>query len=66
MPSKYTTEEIKQIAVPIAQRYGVAKLALFGFYARGEQRDGSDIDFVADKGDLPGLRAFCESALAAE
>jgi len=28
--------------------YGVRSLGLFGSYARGEQREGSDVDFVVD------------------
>jgi predicted nucleotidyltransferase len=55
MSHKYTTEEIRQIAVPIAKQYGVAKLALFGSYARGEQREDSDVDILIDKGDIRGL-----------
>jgi predicted nucleotidyltransferase len=41
----YTMEEIKRIVEPIAREYGVGRLSLFGSYARGEARLGSDIDF---------------------
>ena len=48
----YTLDEIKQIAQPIAQRYGIAALYLFGSYARGEATPHSDLDFRVDRGDL--------------
>ncbi|MCL2108739.1 MAG: nucleotidyltransferase domain-containing protein [Oscillospiraceae bacterium] len=55
---KYTTEEIKAITIPIAKRYGVKKLALFGSYARGEAGEDSDIDFLIDKGRIIGWEYF--------
>jgi len=54
----YTIEEIKNISVPIAQKYGVEKLALFGSYARGEQKSTSDIDFLIELGNIRGLEFY--------
>jgi predicted nucleotidyltransferase len=54
----YTVDEIKKIASPIAKRYGVKKLALFGSYACGEQKNTSDIDFVIEKGNIQGIEFF--------
>ena len=51
----YTLEEIKSIANPIAARYGIAALYLFGSYARGEATACSDIDFRIDRGELVDL-----------
>lgn len=51
----YTLDEIKAIAYPIAQRYGIAALYLFGSYARGEATPQSDIDLRVDRGDLVDL-----------
>lgn len=48
----YTLDEIKAIANPIAARYGIAALYLFGSYARGEATPHSDLDFRVDRGDL--------------
>ena len=45
----YTLEEIKAKAIPIAKKYGVKKLSLFGSYARGEADAQSDLDFLYDK-----------------
>jgi predicted nucleotidyltransferase len=50
-----TIESIRSIAVPIAKRYGVKKMALFGSVANGTAREDSDVDFVIDKGNLRGL-----------
>ena len=56
MPNKvYTLEEIRAIALPIAQRYDIAGLYLFGSYARGEATPHSDIDFRVDRGNMTDL-----------
>ena len=52
----YTIDEIRKRIVPIVIKYGIASIALFGSYARGEATEESDLDFVMDKGDLKGLR----------
>lgn len=59
MLQTFTIEEIKKITVPVAKQYGVEKVALFGSYAKGEQRETSDIDLIIKKGDLSGYFAFC-------
>ena len=55
----YTIEEIKNIAIPIVKEYGIARLSIFGSYARGEANENSDLDFLIDKGDLMGLIQYC-------
>ncbi|MCL2004421.1 MAG: nucleotidyltransferase family protein [Oscillospiraceae bacterium] len=55
MTGAYTIDEIKRISVPVARKYGVKKLALFGSYARGEQKNTSDIDFLIEKGNIQDL-----------
>ncbi len=63
----YTLDEIKSIADPIARRYNIAALYLFGSYARGEATPGSDLDFRVDRGgmtdylELGGLYSDLES-----
>ena len=44
----YTLDEIRAKAVPIAKKYGVKRLSLFGSYARGEADAQSDLDFLYD------------------
>ena len=51
----YTLDEIRSIAVPIAKRYRIAGLYLFGSYARGEATAQSDLDFRVDRGQLTDL-----------
>lgn len=51
----YSIEEIKRLVSPIAQKYGVENVFLFGSYARGEATCESDIDLRIDKGRLKGL-----------
>ena len=46
----YTLEEIKEKVAPIAKKYGVKKMWLFGSYARGEADKDSDMDFLYDSG----------------
>ncbi len=54
----YTIDEIRRIAAPIARRYGIAALYLFGSYARGEATPESDIDFRIEKGDVRSAHAL--------
>ncbi|WP_300685422.1 nucleotidyltransferase family protein [Acutalibacter sp. 1XD8-36] len=51
----YSIDEIKAKVAPIAEQYGVARVFLFGSYARGEAKPDSDLDFRIDKGSLRGL-----------
>lgn len=48
--ARYTIEEIKEKAIPIAKKYGVKTLWLFGSYARGDADSESDVDFLIDEG----------------
>lgn len=42
----FTIEDIKKRVLPIVTKYGVDSFALFGFYARGQASENSDLDFV--------------------
>ncbi|MBQ9442354.1 MAG: nucleotidyltransferase domain-containing protein [Selenomonadaceae bacterium] len=41
-----TLEEIREKVIPIAKKYKVEKISLFGSYARGEANKKSDLDFL--------------------
>ena len=56
---RYTIEEIKEKAIPIAKKYGVKTLWLFGSYARGDADAQSDVDFLVDSAkNLRGMFAY--------
>lgn len=38
--------EIKEVVKPLAEKYQIAKVYLFGSYARNEANDNSDMDFL--------------------
>jgi len=44
----YTIDEIARRITPVAQRYGLASVYLFGSYARGDASANSDIDLLVD------------------
>jgi predicted nucleotidyltransferase len=50
----YSIADIKRLISPVARRYGVERIALFGSYARGEAAAGSDIDLRVDSGAIRG------------
>lgn len=56
----YTLDEIKAIVVPIAEKYNVAQIYLFGSYARGEATEKSDIDLVMNFSDSISLFTYAE------
>ena len=39
---------IKQLAIPIFEKYGVSRASLFGSYARGENTEKSDVDILVE------------------
>ena len=44
----YTISEISNIVRPIAEKYGLKAVFLFGSYARNEASEDSDIDLLVD------------------
>lgn len=55
----YTVEELKNIIVPIAEKYQLSQVYLFGSFARGDYDEDSDIDIRIEKGNLKGMFALC-------
>lgn len=48
MSNKLT--QIKETVTPIFKQYGISQAGGFGSYARGDERPGSDIDFLIHLG----------------
>lgn len=46
-----TIQDIKDLVTPIAQKYKVQKIYLFGSYARGDANESSDLDFLVFGGE---------------
>ncbi|MCD7750650.1 MAG: nucleotidyltransferase domain-containing protein [Lachnospiraceae bacterium] len=55
----YSIDELKKIVNPIAQKYNVSRVYLFGSFARGDYNEQSDIDLRIDKGAMKGMFALC-------
>lgn len=47
----FTIEDIVKLVKPIAEKYRVQKIYLFGSYARGEAVQDSDLDFLVYGGE---------------
>lgn len=54
----YSIEQLRKIVLPIAERFGMKSVAVFGSYARGEADEESDIDLIMDHGDQRITRIF--------
>lgn len=50
-----TIDQIKKIVKPIAEKYGLEAVYLFGSQARGEATPKSDYDFYIKRGKLRGM-----------
>lgn len=60
----YSIDEIRQRIEPVAKKYGVSMVWLFGSYARGEATETSDVDLLIEGGRIHTL--FQLSALRLE
>jgi len=49
MNGVYTIDEIKAIIMPIAVKYGLPAVYVFGSYARNEATPNSDVDILIDR-----------------
>ena len=45
----YTMEQLRERIAPVAEKYRLPAVYIFGSYARGEATDGSDVDILVDK-----------------
>ena len=44
----YTMEELQRRIAPVAEKYGLSAVYLFGSYARGDATAQSDVDLLVD------------------
>lgn len=59
----FTIKDIVRLVKPVAEKYGVKAVYLFGSYARGEADEDSDLDFLVFGGEnfkLTMIFAFAE------
>jgi len=54
----YTFEEISDKVRPIAEKYQLRNVWLFGSYARGDANEDSDIDLLVDADNVHGFQFF--------
>ena len=47
----FTIKDIVRLVKPVAEKYGVKAVYLFGSYARGEADEDSDLDFLVFGGE---------------
>ena len=53
-------ESIKMLVLPVAKKFEIKKIYLFGSYARGEAKTDSDVDFLIDGGNYKGLFEYSD------
>ncbi len=51
----YNNAAVRALIIPIAQKYGVERILLFGSMAREDADENSDYDFLISKGNLKSL-----------
>ena len=70
----YDLEELKRRIAPVAEKYGLQAVYLFGSYARSEATERSDVDILIDRSgskirgmfDMGGLYEDLRSCIAKE
>ncbi len=58
MGKVYSLDAIRTNSIPVAKKYGVDRLYVFGSYARREATSNSDIDLLIDKGNMRNLLQY--------
>ena len=59
----YTLEQLKELIAPIAEKYRLSAVYLFGSYARGTAKEASDVDLLVDTTGTPLTSLFALGAL---
>ncbi len=58
MTKRFILNFLSSHKAELAQKYGVTKIGLFGSYARGEEREDSDIDIAVEIESSNKFRSF--------
>lgn len=62
----YTVDEIVRLITPVAQKYNIPAVYLFGSYARAEATESSDVDLLIDTAGTSLTSLFKQAALFAD
>ena len=49
---------IRYAVQPVAHKYGLDRVSLFGSYARGDATEGSDVDLLVEGGNIHNMKTF--------
>ena len=55
-----SVDSIRLLVRPVAKKYQIEKLYLFGSYARGEAKPESDVDLMIEGGKISGIFGFVD------
>ncbi|MCL2143491.1 MAG: nucleotidyltransferase domain-containing protein [Methanomassiliicoccaceae archaeon] len=58
--TRHSVNELRSIVAPVAERYGVGKIYIFGSVARGDFKENSDYDFCIDLGKIRSIFVLSE------
>lgn len=64
--SQNNIKSISDKVAPIAQRFGIEKVTLFGSMARGDNDKNSDYDFLTSKGNIKTLLQYMDFVMQLE
>lgn len=54
-PLEDIIDQLQALQPELRRRFGLRSMGIFGSYARGQQREGSDLDILVELGDEAGL-----------
>lgn len=66
MPDVYTIQQLRELVTPVAKRFGVNRIFIFGSYARQQATDSSDLDIRIEKGYIRTLFELADFRLTLE
>jgi len=58
LAKKLPVDSIRLLIMPVAKRYDLAKVYLFGSYARGTATEASDVDLVVEGGSIKNMYEY--------